>query len=450
MADDPVPHDVRKRLWLAGGGVGLFLLTLMIGGPLLDREPRDGGKVHLGYDFLPAYVAGHFARTGEYNKIYDRVAFSEMQTQVIREANLEMDGRYGAGLNPPHFALLFAPLSALPYRTAAAVWLVINAGLYAASLVLLVRLLPPAARADWKVWGLVPLLVTASMPFCQASGHQQNTFLSLLLLTAAVTLWRGRNALAAGMVVGLLFYKPQLALIAAVVLSADLGRRAVRGLGITGASTLLATVLLMPGALAEYVQSLPSNLDWIQNQHQYNWGRQVTLLGFARLFVQGTAPGAPSLLARLVWIGGAAAVGAALIAVGYRTRRETRHAADVSVGRDRLIAVAIVCTPLLIPYYLDYDLLLLAVPATLFAGELVGEGAWSKSDRWTSRAWVALYAWCYLNPGLSGMMRVSLTVPLLAWVAAGLLARCFRRDAGAASDSAEAADAPPAPLRRAA
>lgn len=450
MVDDPVRHDVRKRLWLAGGGVGLFLLTLVIGGPLLDRDPRNSGKVHLGYDFLPAYVAGHFVRTGEYNKMYDRVAFSERQTRVIREANLEMDGRYGAGLNPPHFALLFAPLSALPYRTAAAVWLAINAGLYAASIVLLVRLLPPAARADWREWGLVPLLVTASMPFGQAAGHQQNTFLSLFLLTAAVTLWRSRNALAAGMIAGLLFYKPQLALIAALVVTIDLGRRAVLGLGITGVATLLATVVLMPGALAEYVQSLPSNLDWIQNQHQYNWGRQATLLGFGRLLVQGTEPGAPSLLARVVWIGGAAAVGAALAAVGNRTRRETRHAADVSVGRDRLIVVAIVCTPLLIPYYLDYDLLLLAVPATLFAGELVGSGAWSNADHWTLRAWVALYAWCYLNPGLSGTMRVSLTVPLLALVAAGLVARCFRRDAGVATDSAEAADAPPAPLRRAA
>src|SRR5688572_19246820 len=143
MADDPRRHDVRNRLWLAGGGVGLFLLTLAIAGPLLDRDPRDSGKIHLGYDFLPAYVAGHFARTGEYTKMYDRVAFSEMQTRVIREANLEMDGRYGAGLNPPHFALLFAPLSALPYRTAAAVWCGINVALLAGSIVLLVKMLPP-------------------------------------------------------------------------------------------------------------------------------------------------------------------------------------------------------------------------------------------------------------------------------------------------------------------
>src|SRR4051794_17940194 len=93
---------LRKRLWLAGSGVALFILTLVVAGPLLDRDAGDG-KLGLGYAFLPAYVAGHFAREGQYAKMYDRVAFSEMQTRIIRESNLEMDGRYGAGLNPPHF-----------------------------------------------------------------------------------------------------------------------------------------------------------------------------------------------------------------------------------------------------------------------------------------------------------------------------------------------------------
>src|SRR5256885_3633418 len=157
-----------------------------------------------------------------------------MQNQVIRAANLEMDGWYGACLNPPHFALLFAPLSALPYRTAAAVWLGINVLLFVASLVLLVRLLPAEARRDWKSWCLIPLLATASMPFLQAAGHQQNTFLSLLILATTVTLWRNRQAFAAGAVVGLLFYKPQLALVVALVLTVDLGRRALLGLGLTG------------------------------------------------------------------------------------------------------------------------------------------------------------------------------------------------------------------------
>jgi hypothetical protein len=431
---------LRKRLWLAGGGIGLFLLTLVVAGPLIDREAGDG-KLGLGYDFLPAYVAGHFVRTGESPKMYDRDAFCAMQSHVIREANLEMDGRYGACLNPPHFALMFAPLSALPYRAAAGVWLAVNVLLFTASLFLVVRLLPESARRDWRTWGLVPLLVTASMPFLQAAGHQQNTFLSLLILAMTVTLWRNRRAFAAGAVAGLLFYKPQLALVVAVVLAVDAGRRAVLGLGVTGTVLLLLTVTTMPGALGEYIHTLLSNLDWIQNQHQYNWGRQVTFLGFARLLVQGHGAGKTMIVVFAL-----AAVAALPFAAGLC--RTIWRGSCTPTRTDRLIAATIAVSPLLLPYYLDYDLLLLAVPAVLFAGELMGVKTWTRTERWTLGSWIALYLWSYLNPGLAGLTRVSLTVPLLAIVAGGLILRAVR--SRAATVEAAGTASPPASPRVAA
>ena len=417
---------LRKRLWLAGGGVGLFLLTLAVAGPLVDPSADD--KLGLGYDFLPAYVAGHFARTGEYSKMYDRVAFSAMQTRIIDEAGLDMDGRYGAGLNPPHFALMFAPLSVLPYRTAAAVWCTLNVLFAGASILLLARMLPrrPSLR------GLVPLLVLASMPFCQAMGHQQNTLLSLLLLTAAVTCWRSGLPFAAGATAGLLFYKPQLAAVVVLVLVLDLGWRAALGLGVVGVLTLLVTVVAMPGALEQYLHTLPLNVDWIQNKLQYNWGRQATFLGFWRLLVQGRGVGPISPIVKALWAASALSVAAALAAAWWR-----------GAARNRLIAASIAGTPLLIPYFMDYDLLLLSVPAVLFASDLTRQdaGRWSRADRWTVRAWVALYAWAYLNPGLSGVLGVSLSVPLLAAVAVGLAVRCGRRD----EESMNPTDAAPAP-----
>ena len=49
---------------------------------------------------------------------------------MMREANLDIDPRYGAWLNPPFYAWVFAPLSSLPYRTAAAIFLAINVALF--------------------------------------------------------------------------------------------------------------------------------------------------------------------------------------------------------------------------------------------------------------------------------------------------------------------------------
>ena len=406
------PSSLCKRFWLAGGGIGLFLLTLVVAGPFADPS-HEPGKVNLGYDFLPSYVAGCFARTGAFEMMYDRVAFSEMQTRIIHEANLDMDGRYGAGLNPPHYAMLFAPLSALPYRTAAAVFLAINVVLLSGSLVLLCRMLPP----DNRIRGLVPLLVMTSMPFCQAMGHQQNTFLSLFLLSAAATCWRSGLPFAAGIYAGLLFYKPQLALVVSLVLVADAGRRAALGLGVTGLVTLLVTLAYTPGAIEAYVHKLPANLDWIQNHLPYNWGRQATFLGFWRLLLQGHELGPPWTITRVLWGVSALAIGAALAVAFFRSRRTGR--------RDQIICAAVTSTPLLIPYFMDYDLLLLAVPAVLFANDVIRRGTMSRVDAWLLTAWVALYLWAYFNPGLSGLFRVSLTVPLLGAVASGLIVRCF-------------------------
>jgi hypothetical protein len=126
------------------------------------------------------------------------------------------------------------------------------------------------------------------------------------------------------------------------------------------------------------------------------------------------------MMVRFLWWTSSFAVAAALAVVFFRTRRNALS------SRDRLIAASIASTPLLIPYFMDYDLLLLAVPAVLYAADLMRSGVATSADRWTVRAWIALYAWAYLSPGLSGILRVSLTVPLLAAVATGLILRCLR------------------------
>ena len=69
---------------------------------------------------------------------------------------------------------------------------------------------------------LVPVLMCISTPFIHALSHGQNACTSLLLVTLVVVFWRKEQAVLAGLVTGLLFYKPQLGAVvtAMVVLSA--------------------------------------------------------------------------------------------------------------------------------------------------------------------------------------------------------------------------------------
>jgi hypothetical protein len=78
---------------------------------------------------------------------------------------------------------------------------------------------------------------------------------------------------------------------------------------------------------------------------------------------------------------------------------------------------------------MDYDLLLLAVPAVLFAADMCRRGGRRDGlDRWTMAAWVALFPLLFVNAELAYQTRISLTVPLLAALGGLLIARAWRAD----------------------
>jgi hypothetical protein len=101
-----------------------------------------------------------------------------------------------------------------------------------------------------------------------------------------------------------------------------------------------------------------------------------------------------------------------------------------AVRLDRLIAATITATPLVMPFYFDYDLLLLAVPAVLFAGEMLSLNPGKpmmQSDRWLMRSWVMLFVTLLINGPLSDITGIGLIVPPLAMVAGFSIVRARRR-----------------------
>ena len=168
------------------------------------------------------------------------------------------------------------------------------------------------------------LLLATSMPFVQAIGHAQNTCTSLLLLAVTVALWRADRAVWAGIVGGLLFYKPQLAAVVAGVMAVDLGWAAVAGLAVTGGALLAVQSIVLPGSLGDWLHGLPANVHWIQVEHPYLWDRHVTLKAFWRLLLQGTAAGEPWPVTTVLTDASVAAVAAALAWAVWRARARPR------------------------------------------------------------------------------------------------------------------------------
>jgi hypothetical protein len=445
----------RKRLWQLGGAVALIMLTILAMNPLLPREKRVTNKL-LGHDFMAFYSAGSFAREHRFQDLYNLDAIRDSERAIASENHLEVGEGFGPWWNPPYYAWAFAPLAELQYADALRTWIVINSLATCAAIMLLVDMLPigfDRLSRDWRTWALVPLLLITSMPLVQAISHGQNTCTSLLILCGTVKAWRARRAVIAGMLAGLLFYKPQLAAVLAVVMTISLGRRALLGMSFTGGILLLLTALTMPGMLGVYLRQLPLNVHFMQVEHAYLWERHVTLKALWRLLLMGRDAGEATIIVQVLTILSTLAFGASLLMAAIRSRRELDDpwtGQTSAAARDRLIAATIVVTPLLMPFYFDYDLLLLAVPAVLFAGQIVRNETLSSSDRWTIRTWITLGAWLMINPGLARMSHVNLSAILLAVLSVQLIARACRGRSLAVEDINEEAAQPVAASLRAA
>ncbi len=446
------PAPLRKRLWQGGVALAMVLSTFIAGNFFIEQDKSVGSRT-LGHDFLAFYSAGTFARTGQFNRLYDLSSIRDTEHSVAMRNNLEIGPSFGPYWNPPFYAWLFAPLSAMPYRWALAAWTGFNIICLVIGIGMLMRMMPQNVsdgprladyytddasgdgfHRDWRNSALVPLLVLVSMPFIQAISHGQNTFTSLLLLTLVVTAWRQRSAVLAGVWCGLLFYKPQLAAVIAGMLVLTLGLRVIYGLGAVGLVLTLITLFTMPGVLEDYLVKLPAILNYMQVEHAYLWERHVTLKAFWRLLFQGRDAGAALPVVQILWLTSCGTIVLGLIGAWWRTRTignddcwtgETR-----GVAHDRLLTATICSMPLLMPFYFDYDLLLLSVPAVLFASEMISRAPnapFDRVQRMMIGTWIALFAWLYVNPPLAGSSMVNVTVILLGTLSALSITRALRR-----------------------
>lgn len=445
--------SLRKRLWLGAAAVAIFIGTIAIGYVLTPKPPNAHATV--GYDFIAFYTAGHFVLDGRTRELYDLRAVAAYQHDLAHQNGADLGTAVGPWWNPPFYAWLFVPVAKLPFPLAMKVWIAINLLCFVGAVTLLCQFLStkkgistfslPPDRGSKNVlipfiwgrnWGLVGVLLVLSVPFIHAISHAQNTCMSLLLLTATVWLWREQRAFAAGIIGGLLLYKPQLGAVVATVLAIDLGWVAFAGIAITGA-VLLAASLALPGMVRGFVHQMPANLHFVQDQVKYLWERHVTFKAFWRLLIQGTAVGEPVLAVRLLSTLCSTIVGAGLLWAIVRFKRkhaitnvtDAIDAEDKAARRDRIIAATIASTPLLMPFYFDYDQLLLAVPAVLLAADVIRRGSANlpRAERWLLRVWPAHYLWLMLNPDFALITRINLTVPLLAIISTLMIARALRR-----------------------
>lgn len=115
----PAPRQIRIAQFVT---VALLLACVLM-------WSRDADRC----DFAAMYAAGYMVRRGEGAKLYDLAEQQRVQQAVTGR------GGFLPFLNPPFTALLFFPLTGLPYRAAYVVWDTFNIGLWVGFVILMRR-----------------------------------------------------------------------------------------------------------------------------------------------------------------------------------------------------------------------------------------------------------------------------------------------------------------------
>ncbi|WP_185747429.1 glycosyltransferase family 87 protein [Humibacillus xanthopallidus] len=201
-------------------------------------------------DFAARWSAGRLVVTGQGSALYD----------LARQAEVQRNGtgtdQFSWFVSPPFVAVLFAPLSLLPYWLACLVWLAISTS----ALWLSVRLLRPWAPAVLADnWRTTTLVIWTSYPVLQVLFVGQDTTLVLLAVAAGVHLLSRDRAYQAGACLGLGLVKPHLIFLVPVLLVLRRQPRALAGfIAVAVVFTVVSLVMMGPGGISRWLAVVSS------------------------------------------------------------------------------------------------------------------------------------------------------------------------------------------------
>jgi hypothetical protein len=384
---------LRSGEWLTAARARAYALILLaicglaiIGWLAASRGLIDPNGKPIGTDFSNVYAAGELTWQGKAADAYDPALqhAAEKATFGGREVPF-----YGWHYPPFFFAIAFL-VASLPYALGLALWLAASFAAYLAA----IRAILPRPET---------LLIAAAFPAVFVNiGHGQNGFLTAALLGGALQLLDRRPWLA-GVLIGLLAYKPQFGVMIPIALLASQRWSSIAAAIATIAALLALSFVTLGGdvwhAFAEsthFTQTVvleQGGTGWEKIQSAFsaarNWGADVHT-AYAIQIALGVM-----LAATLAWL----------------------WHSDVAF---ELKASALATASLLAtPYVLDYDLVVLAISIAFLVRHGFARGFCDYEISVLAAAWIV--------PLLSRVIAGATEIPLGLIVMLGLYGFTLRR-----------------------
>jgi hypothetical protein len=323
------PPRAARIVTLAGLTLSLAFVVVLAGAYFNGHWLFDAQGRPIANDFVNVFAAGKLALEGNAASAYDWTIHKAME---VRAVGYDFGSYYGWHY-PPTFLFAAAALALLPFTAAALISLAVTLPLYAASI--------RGIAGDRAGWFLA--LGFPAVLWNVTAG--QNGFLTAALIGGTL-LFVERRPVLAGVLLGLLTYKPQFGLLFPFALLAGGHWRVLIAAAVT-ALIMIAASLAVFGSEAwiAFIHWMPVTSRVVLGDGGADWDRLQSLFGLVR------AHGGSETFAWTVQGIVAIAVLTGVCALWRRCAQYELKAAALSCG-------ALLATP----YLYMYDLVVLAVP----------------------------------------------------------------------------------------
>ena len=397
-------ETLRSGAWLTRERIRLVALAVLAASVLgagfliaTSNGLNDRFGRPLGTDFSNVYAAGTYVLDGE-----AAAPFSPPRQFAREQAIFGAKTQFYGWHYPPYFFGLAAALAAMPYPLALALWQGVTLALYLLVIRGILSSSPSPLQGEVKkLW----LLLAVAYPAVFINlGHGHNGFLTAGLIGAAL-LQLDRRPWLAGVLIGLLVYKPQFGLLIPLVLIVSGRWRSFAAAALTVvALTLIVTLVFGPEVWSAFLASTKFTRTVVLEQGDTGWEKIQSVFSVVRMW-GGSIPLAYALQ------GTATVAAAAALAWLWRSRASFAFKA----------AALAIATILATPYSLDYDLMVVA-PAIAF---LVRDGIEHGFSPWEKTLLAALWFVPMVTRSVAGATLIPLAVPVLLLAFAFLLHRAM-------------------------
>lgn len=324
----------------------------------------------LGTDFLAYYTGSQLALDGKAETAYDYPKFRETQTDIMGTVPPSLYWLY-----PPTYFLFILPLALFPYITAWIGWLFLTGVGYCA---IIKKIFPDT----------LTLIITLAFPGTLQNILQgQNGFLSAFLIGGGLLLLPSRP-LAAGILLGMMTYKPHLSLLLPVALIANRQWLALSGF-------LVGSLGLISASVVTFGPDI-----WVVYMKHLLYAAHVLQSGVAPLYKAPTTYAFAVLLGADLMVARVLQAFVSLSVLGATIWLWSRPSTSSYVKAAGLVVGCLLFSP----SSYDYDLAILAIPIAFMAKNISLDGS-SISEKWFL---VIVWVFPLVYPAIAAALKIQL------------------------------------------